>query len=177
MGDLTGKQFHNWTVLGRSSVADKYRSYKWICKCTCGTVKEVAASSLRNGDSKSCGCYKANRLNRNLIGRKYGRWTIIDRADYIVRGNRRWRAWLCRCDCGTIRVVSEQSLVAGKTVSCGCYRKEQVVKKNTRKSLIGERFGSLVVLKELPSKRYKKRWLFTDVAMPMRLWKYSYCFW
>lgn len=156
MEDLTGKQFHNWTVLGRSPVADKYRSYKWICKCTCGTIKEVAASSLRSGDSKSCGCHKANRLNRNLIGQRYGRWIVIDYANYIVNNSRRWRAWLCKCDCGTIRAVTESSLIAGKTTSCGCYRKEQIAKKNIRESLIGKRFGNLVVLKELPSKKYKK---------------------
>lgn len=129
MEDLTGKQFHNWTVLGRSPVADKYRSYKWICKCTCGTIKEVAASSLRSGDSKSCGCHKANRLNRNLIGQRYGRWIVIDYANYIVNNSRRWRAWLCKCDCGTIRAVTESSLIAGKQLLVVVIEKSKSLKR------------------------------------------------
>lgn len=31
----------------------------WICKCKCGTEKEVFRGSLINGDSKSCGCVKS----------------------------------------------------------------------------------------------------------------------
>lgn len=33
----------------------------WLCRCDCGNEVEVSAHSLRNGNTKSCGC-----LNREL---------------------------------------------------------------------------------------------------------------
>ena len=51
--DLTGQTFREWRVLERS------RSHKggamWLCRCSCGTVREVRARSLRAGGSASCG--------------------------------------------------------------------------------------------------------------------------
>lgn len=57
---------------------------------------------------------------------KYGRWTII--GPVINR-----RA-LCRCDCGTEKVVAVRTLAgrtaSGKSTSCGCVRRELVAQKN-----------------------------------------------
>lgn len=61
----------------------------------------------------------------NLVGKKYGRWLVISRAeDKIIVGNRHIRHWLCKCDCGTERVVKEQSLKDGTSKSCGCYHSD-----------------------------------------------------
>lgn len=155
--DLTGQIFHNWTVLrpadSQQMPNGRFRTM-WHCRCKCGTEKIVAAGSLKRGDSKSCGCYKANRLNRNLIGQRFGRWLVIDSADYIVKASRRWRACLCQCDCGTIRSVAENSLLRGVSSSCGCYRAEQAIKSNVRESLVGLRFGKLTVIKDLVGKKH-----------------------
>lgn len=51
-------------------------------------------------------------------GDRYGRWT--------VGSKRSGRSVLCRCDCGTERMVQRSNLYMGKTVSCGCFRKERV---------------------------------------------------
>ena len=32
--------------------------------------------------------------------------------------------WLCRCDCGTVRIVMRGDLVRGVTKSCGCLKRE-----------------------------------------------------
>lgn len=52
--DLTGKKFERWTALSltKSVNGDPY----WLCKCDCGTIKEVMGSNLRQGKSTSCGC-------------------------------------------------------------------------------------------------------------------------
>lgn len=59
--DITGKKFGYWTVLNRD--LDCQKSYsKWICRCECGTIKSVAGQSLVRGDSRSCGCHRADNL-------------------------------------------------------------------------------------------------------------------
>jgi hypothetical protein len=40
----------------------------WICKCDCGKLVEVCGRELRNGDTKSCGCYRSELLHQKLLG-------------------------------------------------------------------------------------------------------------
>lgn len=68
--EMVGKRFVRWTVIERvpkpmytSSTAAFY-----LCRCKCGTERIVNGQSLRNGDSKSCGCYR-NELCRERIKR------------------------------------------------------------------------------------------------------------
>ena len=49
--NLIGQHFGLWTVIGKSS-----KSNYWICKCQCGTIKDVFRGNLTQGKSKSCGC-------------------------------------------------------------------------------------------------------------------------
>ena len=54
----SGDIFGRWTIIqigvGRSSS----RGLIHLCRCTCGTEKPVQQQLLRNGNSKSCGCYQ-----------------------------------------------------------------------------------------------------------------------
>lgn len=54
------------------------------------------------------------------IGERYGRWTIIALSR---RQKRCGVEYLCKCDCGTTRVIQISSLINGKTKSCGCIQK------------------------------------------------------
>ena len=49
-------------------------------------------------------------------GDRFFFWTLVE-----DRGMSRWRAqqWLCRCDCGTERVMPISRLKAGRSRSCG----------------------------------------------------------
>ena len=48
--NIEGKKFNRLTVI-------KYLGHsKWLCKCDCGNHTIVAASRLKNGTTKSCGC-------------------------------------------------------------------------------------------------------------------------
>lgn len=52
--NLGGQTFGRWHVIG---YAGKNNGYKvWMCKCDCGTMREVRESHLLDGRSKSCGC-------------------------------------------------------------------------------------------------------------------------
>ena len=58
--DITGKRFNRWTVLYRTEdyttkSGNKFTQY--MCMCDCGEIRKVFANSLKNGKSKSCGCY------------------------------------------------------------------------------------------------------------------------
>jgi hypothetical protein len=54
--DLTGKRFGKWVVEGQAFI--KNNAVFWNCKCDCGGAKTVNGKVLRNGKSKSCGCYR-----------------------------------------------------------------------------------------------------------------------
>jgi hypothetical protein len=61
---------------------------------------------------------------KNLTGLSFGRWTVVA---YRGRHKSRPTSWLCRCECGTERIVISSSLVAvSGTQSCGCFQKEQL---------------------------------------------------
>ena len=62
--DLTGEKYNSWTVLDRVLNSNKKGTY-WRCLCDCGSIKEVASTSLRNGTSKSCGCQKTIKARTN----------------------------------------------------------------------------------------------------------------
>lgn len=84
----------------------------------------------------------------NLIGKEYGRWTVVGEAIPTPHGERKW---LCRCSCGTERYVLERSLRCGGSVSCGCLRTERANKANTH-DIAGQTFGELTALRPLETR-------------------------
>lgn len=59
VADLTSSRFHRWIVIGRSDRRSKKGVVYWLCRCDCGTEREVQVSSLTSERSKSCGCWSA----------------------------------------------------------------------------------------------------------------------
>lgn len=57
----------------------------------------------------------------DLSGKQFGKWTVIEFAGEDSRKNSKW---LCKCGCGTERIVSRRSLVSRESKSCGCAVKE-----------------------------------------------------
>jgi len=77
-----------------------------------------------------------------LLGKTYGRWTVIGGPVQDARGQSKW---LCRCSCGTQRYVLQRSLVYGGSISCGCLRRERA--RQTRAyDLKNQTFGDLCAL-------------------------------
>ena len=64
------------------------------------------------------------RIMRHVInpGDKYGRLTVIAEVQKTAADGRRYRAALCRCDCGKQAAPRISSLHAGDAQSCGCSR-------------------------------------------------------
>lgn len=66
--DLSGKRFGRWLVIKR--VEDNHwKQMMYLCRCDCGWQGSVQARSLRKGDSKSCGCLRAE-ANRKRAKKK-----------------------------------------------------------------------------------------------------------
>src|SRR5215510_5301407 len=71
--DLTGKVFGRLTVLHRAPKgAHKFKGARWVCQCTCGTVKEVFGFVLKDGTTQSCGCYRLEYLRTRPYPKKHG---------------------------------------------------------------------------------------------------------
>ena len=51
---------------------DKHRMVHWNCCCSCGKVCTVVGMSLRNGDTKSCGCL-AKEITSKRMKQRTGR--------------------------------------------------------------------------------------------------------
>ena len=116
--DLKGKTFGNWTVLRRAP----NRTFRtmWWCRCTCGTRRSVAMTTLTDGTSQSCGCLKRPPNTSQVIdltGQVFGKLTVIERASSRVGNLYAW--WTVRCACGKQYDVCGASLRAGQR-SCGC---------------------------------------------------------
>lgn len=107
---------------------------KWECICDCGTTYYCKAAYLSKGHITSCGCKK----NKNLIGKKFGRLTVLR---FIGKNNNNKRLFECRCECGNIINAISAKLMCGRKVSCGCKGKEDQLKRQWKG--YGEISGSL----------------------------------
>lgn len=62
----------------------------------------------------------------DLTGKKFDRWTVIKKADFVGHGIKPNIYWKCACDCGEIQEVMGSSLRSGVSKSCGCLQREIV---------------------------------------------------
>ena len=146
--DYTGQRFNKLVVL---SVAEPYidksgrRVKQYKCLCDCGNTRVVATSNLLNGNTKSCGCYRAPRKKMNLVGQAFGKLTVIAEGE---RHKGKHRVWICRCECGNVKSFLHSNLVnKDGPISCGCLRRNR----NARPAIVtGNRYGMLTVIRKAP---------------------------
>ncbi|MBR4866263.1 MAG: hypothetical protein IKU11_06225 [Clostridia bacterium] len=81
--------FGRWTVIGEGSGKNNPR--RWLCRCACGTEREVLERSLRYGRSQSCGCLRREKAEEALSyscrnwgrkGRKPRIWAVEGAGPY-----------------------------------------------------------------------------------------------
>lgn len=84
--DLSGQKFKMLTVIKKVGV-DKNRNVLWLCKCDCGNETTKTSVSLKDKNTKSCGCLK--RKNAQILGKsKYS-----DRTTHGKRYSRIYNIW------------------------------------------------------------------------------------
>lgn len=66
MIDITNQRFGSLTAIEPSKTIAIGKSKKWLCKCDCGIMKEIASSDLRLGKTISCGCKKKERMKERF---------------------------------------------------------------------------------------------------------------
>lgn len=161
LDNLIGKTFDKLTVIDRAE--NKSGKTYWKCKCDCGNIVIIDAYRLKSGKAKSCGCINKELMSKkflkNLIGQRFGRLVVIERADdYIIPSNKKHTTrWLCQCDCGNTTYVTGSNLKNGKIISCGCYKKEKISQKFT-KDITGQKFGKLTVIERVENKKGRVCW-------------------
>src|SRR6185295_643601 len=158
--DITGKKFNRWAVLGRAPSRPNSRGgwvTYWHCRCDCGTAAILASSSIRGGNSRSCGCHlrdvllARNKPADDLTGQRFG---MLVAGRYIagkkfVSSSR----YECHCDCGNTCEAVAGHLRKGRWQSCGCRRKRLFAK-----DLTGMVFGGLTVLGRTAGFKKRVKW-------------------
>lgn len=116
--DLTGQRF-GYLIAIKPTDNKQDTSIIWECLCDCGKTHYVSSSDLVKGSVKSCGCQKYNKEKTiiNMIGKKFGKLKVIEKAGKDSDGSYNY---LCQCDCGNKKIVNGVSLRQGVTTSCGC---------------------------------------------------------
>ena len=92
-------------------------------------------------------------LDKIQIGDKIGRWKVIDTGPY--KSNR--KAWICKCECGNIYNVLQQSLKIGDSTQCIICKNKQNAAKNF-KDLTDQTFNQWKVIKYHNSKNRTSYW-------------------
>ncbi len=122
--DLRKITFGRWHVIG---VSHQNERLEWFLRvrCECGNERIIGKTTLLNGGSKSCGCLKTELATGPMLGRRFGRLTVVEQRESkkYPSGSKPSR-WLCRCDCGRTKVVGGQGLRTGAIKSCGCLNDE-----------------------------------------------------
>jgi hypothetical protein len=160
--DLVGRRFGRLVVIEYRmeirSPGDQEKLY--LCKCDCGNEKWANRKGLISGSTKSCGCYRketsakrSKDRRKDLTGKRFGKLLVERYLD--DRGKDNVARWLCKCDCGTYKIVNGRSLSGGCSNSCGCLQKESAKTRRGKKAFVdlaGMKFGKLTVIRRDESK-------------------------
>lgn len=73
-------------------------------------------------------CYLTKLVNEitDMIGKKFGRLTVVEYTG--KRDKHNYKIYKCKCDCNNIIYVNSNKLKSGNTKSCGCLKTEQLTK-------------------------------------------------
>lgn len=67
------------------------------------------------------------RAFNDITGKKFGRLTALR----FIPDDSKFSKFWCVCECGNEKSVMAQALISGLTVSCGCFKNEQIKKRAT----------------------------------------------
>jgi hypothetical protein len=68
---------------------------------------------------------RANSNRIDLIGQSFNRFSVIEEVKKPSHIKKPSRYWLCKCACGTEKIVEMYNLTSGHSKSCGCLKNEK----------------------------------------------------
>ena len=71
----------------------------------------------------------------DVVGQRFGRYLVLAKSDKRTKAMK--QMVLCRCDCGTERVVVVGNLRSGLSTSCGCWKDEKTSKRRRKHGFSG----------------------------------------
>lgn len=74
------------------------------------------------------GKYQTTARRQVEINKRYGRLLVKTFAGRNESGNLKWN---CICSCGARKVVTTSNLLGGTCPSCGCYKQDILIQRNT----------------------------------------------
>jgi hypothetical protein len=113
---LQGFKFGKWTVYNEIKTNRPGKNYE--CMCECGTIQIKSGTELRAGRGMQCrDCqYKELYDPNNMIGKKFGKWTVVKFID-VHRNLHRFEVV---CDCGNKSIQLGSDLRRKKLRSSQC---------------------------------------------------------
>lgn len=164
-GNLIGQTFGRLTAIEKAGT-DKNNNIMYKCKCSCSKEVVVRGFSLSSMSTRSCGCLllegsrqsqktmAANKIiktDKELIGKTFGRLTVIKRTEERATNND--ILFEVHCSCGNVLKLPSNRI---KTIkSCGCKQKDDM-REAWLKENIGKKFGRLTILKKTSDKNAKE---------------------
>ena len=121
-----GKKFGKLTILTR--VFDGKKGVRYSCICECGTIKNYNFYKIKSGHTSSCGCLRKHEI---MAGDVFGQLIALRSCDEKEKP-RSGSFYVCRCDCGELKVAHANDLKNMKVRSCGkkeCKKKTFTLKK------------------------------------------------
>ena len=76
-----------------------------------------------NNKSKPCG---------DLVGQKFGKLTVL-KEEVIFKSGKNRVITTCKCECGGEKSIERSSVTSGRSISCGCVRREATIAFNKTK--------------------------------------------
>lgn len=157
--DITGQRWGRLVVVrhvGYTTIEQTGKKQAvWLWQCDCGNTKEIPATQVKHGGTRSCGCKAMEHITdlrkQDITGERFGRLTAVRPTEQ--RDNNGSVIWELRCDCGNLTYKTVNALKSGRVLSCGCkYRETRSETVKHRRDMVeGTNVSNIVVSKHLRS--------------------------
>lgn len=110
--DLTGQRYGRLRVKSRVGVRNQ-KSY-FLCACDCGREVELSGNALRTGNTRSCGCLRADILREPRVAHVEQTCPICDKVFNLTENRAEGRTdHCCSRECAAAG-VREKGVLAGE---------------------------------------------------------------
>jgi hypothetical protein len=83
--DVVEQRFGRYVVIAKSDKRTKAMKQMVLCKCDCGTEREVVVGNLQSGLSTSCGCWKDEKTSKRRKKHGFSKTTMYYRYKHMVQ--------------------------------------------------------------------------------------------